>query len=178
LTSAWNSSVENAIHAWVVAGSGLPADKVIWSLQTGPLLELPYITMRCAVVSTSGLDWIDLEFAANPTPENEVDYIVRGSRRALLELQCYADATDVTGMAAQSILGNVIASARLPSIRSALNTAKIGVSVAEPIQFLGQVADSVGFEPRAITRIPMHLVNEISETGTFIETVQIVPINE
>lgn len=174
MTRAWNSTVEDAIHAWIVAGSGLPAAKVVWALQRGPIPESPYISARCAVLRSPGIDWIDAEATGDPIPSDGARLRVRGPRVATLELQCFADPTDAAGAAAQSILNDVVASARLPSVREGLRAAGVGVSTSEPIQFAGVVTDKVGFEPRAITRVMLHLANEVSETGPNIETVQLV----
>jgi len=51
-------SIENAIHAWVVAASGLSADSVIWSRQGGARPDTPFIEMSYGI-KREGIDWVD-----------------------------------------------------------------------------------------------------------------------
>jgi len=53
-------AVQAAIHAWVVAGSGLTADKVVWGEQYAPRPAAPAIVMRIHVISTIGTDWLNV----------------------------------------------------------------------------------------------------------------------
>lgn len=171
--TAWTEDVENALHAWVVAGSQLPPERVVWAQQGGPVPESPWVSMRCSVLRTLGLDWVDYTPAATPVPGGEATAHVRGPRVATLELQCYGDAT-AAGVAPQAVLDRVVASARLPSVSATLRAAGVSVASSEPTQFLGQVADSARFEPRAVARVQLHLASEITEPATVIETVQTV----
>lgn len=63
MSIAW-STVEAAIHAWVVASSGLSADNVIWSGQNSKRPTVPYIALRMANIQRIGYDW--LEAVDNP----------------------------------------------------------------------------------------------------------------
>lgn len=53
------AAVEDAIQAWMVAGSGLAADHVIWTQQTAPRPTGEYIAMRLSGPMGVGRDWID-----------------------------------------------------------------------------------------------------------------------
>ncbi len=53
------STVEDAIWAWIVAGSGLAGDHVTWAQQTAPRPSGEFISMRLTVLSRSGRDWLD-----------------------------------------------------------------------------------------------------------------------
>lgn len=57
---AW-TTVEDAIHAWVAAGSGLAATSVVWEAQQGPRPAGPYISMRLGGVEAQGRDWVEVE---------------------------------------------------------------------------------------------------------------------
>lgn len=52
------STIEDAIHDWIAAGSGLANDHVIWADQGGPRPVGPYIAMRLSVMQR-GRDWLD-----------------------------------------------------------------------------------------------------------------------
>lgn len=56
MTIPW-STVENGIHSWVVSGSGLAADHVIWAQQSGPRPVGVYISLRFITLRTLGRDW-------------------------------------------------------------------------------------------------------------------------
>lgn len=60
LPATWNA-MEDAIHAWVVAGSGLPATSVRWAQQTDPRPAGPYISVRLRSLRGVGHDWVDVE---------------------------------------------------------------------------------------------------------------------
>src|SRR5262245_40193577 len=52
------TTIENAIQAWMIAGSGLAADHVIWDSSAAPPTG-QYISMRFSVVDKLGFDWVD-----------------------------------------------------------------------------------------------------------------------
>ena len=55
------TTIQNAIHSWVVNGSGLPADKVIWAQQYAPRPAEPAISMRLSILDDIGVPWLDME---------------------------------------------------------------------------------------------------------------------
>lgn len=55
---AWQT-VEDAIQAWITAGSGLASDHVIWAQQTAPRPTGEFISMRMLVLERAGRDWLD-----------------------------------------------------------------------------------------------------------------------
>lgn len=57
-------TVENALQAWPVAGSGLPGASVIWATQNGPRPAVPFIDLRVTIFQQVGVDW--LEYADKP----------------------------------------------------------------------------------------------------------------
>lgn len=55
------NALEDAIHAWIVAGSGLAAGQVIWYGQNGPAPSGTYITVRMRSIRPTGNDWVDVD---------------------------------------------------------------------------------------------------------------------
>lgn len=53
------STIEDAVQAWIVAGSGLASDHVVWSEQTAPRPQGEFISMRLTVLEQRGRDWFD-----------------------------------------------------------------------------------------------------------------------
>lgn len=164
-----NSVVSNAIHSWIVSGSGLSADKVIWKDQTGPRPSTPFVMMSIESIRNPGLDWRDAERLDNPDSGEEIRYSVRGMRVARLTLECFGEATGDTNPV--SVLDATLSASALPSIRNALRTAKIGIGTIEPVRSLTGLINSVMREPRAMVTVGLHLTSELSELGTNIETV-------
>lgn len=89
MTVAWNSTVESAIHAWVVAGSGLAASQVIWAGQNGPRPAAPMIEMRCLVVGKSSQDWLDTDDNYIAIDDDVVESVDAGTNRLTLTAHDY-----------------------------------------------------------------------------------------
>lgn len=172
MTVAWNAATEKAIQNWVVIGSGLAADKVIWSQQDGPRPASPYIALRPASLAATGIDWVDVVDSEAPTPGNEIEYHVRGPRIVELWMQCHG--VVATGdQSPVAILESVRTSHRLPSVRKPLKDAKIGVADSTPVSYLGSTINNANFEPRAVMSVTLHLASDVSEPGTVIESAEI-----
>ena len=108
-------------------------------------------------------------------PGAEVLQKLRGPRRAMLTLQCFAGAptggapTGPTSPAA--VLHDAISSYALESRTNALIAAGIGVGTFEHIMSIDGIVNTTRFEPRAIGTVFLHLASEIVETSTYIQTV-------
>lgn len=166
------STLESAIAAWVRAGSGLGIGQVIWAAQDGPRPATPYISIATVSIVRVGQDWADTHDAPSPAPGAEIEFRARGSRVVTLSLQCYA--TEPTGASmAMAILENVVASAVLPTHNDNLDAAGFGVSNFDPVSSISGVINSSNFEPRAATQVRGFVSHEITELGTYIETVEL-----
>jgi len=269
------TTVEDAIQAWIVAGSGLAADHVIWSDQGGPRPVGQYVAMRVSILANRGRDWLDrvdkfITFAdltissinvgadtfaiaghgrvtgdgpmrietsggtapadasgvltgrdvwaiavdantvklastfqnavaAVPVPIDvtsagtgtnvlvdtptttragqEIEFRLRGPRRAVLELQCFGGAPTGTGpigaSSPTSLLHDAIASHALETRASALAAAGIGVAGFDEAKSIPEIVDVVRFEPRAVAAVRLHLASEIVETATYVQIVNV-----
>lgn len=165
------ATIENALHAWVVAGSGLPAEKVIWAQQDAPRPAPPFIAMRLRNPQRIGQDWLDV-VDAGVTPGQEIQIKSRGTRTMTLSLQAFSAAS--TGInAAVMQLDAVRSVSNLPTVRDALNTAGLGLGPFEGVQSLDGVLSESVFEPRATMGALLFLSSEVSEFATYIETAEI-----
>jgi hypothetical protein len=105
----------------------------------------------------------------------EIIQKLRGPRRALLTLQCFAGAptggaaTGATSPAA--VLHDAITSYATETRSAALVAAGIGVGQIEPIKAIDGIVNSVRLEPRAIGAVYLHLASELVETSTYIQIV-------
>ncbi len=169
-------AVENAIAVWVLAGSGLPPDRVIWSRQNRARLPStkPYFELRITRTEKPGVDWRTHKDATVPTPGREIEYVIRGARVATLSMTCYA--SDGIGDASpDEIVDNVQMSVLDPDVAAGLQLAGVGVGRFDPIQFIEGVVNSTIIEPRATLTVSLHLAREKSAFGTYIETYELEP---
>lgn len=167
---AW-ATVEDALRAWVVAGSGLPDAKVLWSAQDMPRPIAPYAVVRVTSLRGVGQDWLDVEDNPDSTGSDGLEIVqkARGIRRCTLGLQYFADAA--TGsLGAVGVLDAVASASRLPSIREALTAAGIGLADLGQARSLDGVLNRAHLEPRAVADHVFYLASEVEEFGTIIET--------
>lgn len=178
-------SIEDALFAWVQSSSGLVAAQVIWSQQTAPRPTGCYIEMTLDVQPV-GRDAVTVEDNPAPSAGAEILHKQRGPRHGVLKLQCYAGSpvpeSPVGARNVLSILSDVVSSYALPTKAAMLDAGGVSVLRYEKVQRIGGVVNGVIFEPRAFTTVHLGLASEISEAGTYIQTVnatnQIVTPNQ
>ena len=161
-----NTAAENAIHEWVRLASGLPADHVLWEGRH-PYPSGTWILMRVTGSRDFGAPWVDRKATAG----DNVEYTARGLREARLELQCIAG--DEGGEAScVALLEDVIGKRLLPSHRTALSAAGVGLGAVAPVRWIPAGREAL-FEPRALVEIAVNLASEASETGPAIKHVEV-----
>jgi hypothetical protein len=161
---AW-STARTALHAWVVAATGISEENVRWVKTGVPRAAAPYISMRILSVAPIGQDWAASTDAAIPAPGAELTYRTCGQRVFVLRLQAFGDTAE------QSL--ELLAGSRWsPPQASALNTAGVGVTSVGIVQSMDGMANGL-FEQRAVCEIRGLLSSEIVETATYIETAEI-----
>ena len=167
------TALEDAIQAWVVSGSGLAADRVVYRGQPAPQPSGAYITIGLLALRRIGQDGARPEANPIPTPGAEILHRATGVRELRLSLQCYAGSPHGVTSAMMRLEG-VVSAAALPVRRGALNAAGLGVHEFGPVQSVdGFVGAHAFFEPRAMVEVRCHVASEVVETGTFIEFVEI-----
>lgn len=178
MSIAW-STVEDAIVAWVRAGSGLAAGKVYWSQQEGARPAGASIALRLGGFRPVGKDWLTIEALPELEQEPGADYrfLLRGARRAVLTMQAFPTPPPATGAqpspsSAVAMLAGVASNRYLPSRATLLSAAKVGVLSFGPIQSVDGIIGA-SFESRAVLEVQLAFAAEVSELGTTIETVEI-----
>lgn len=166
------SVAQNTIHAWVAAGSQLPAAQVIWAAQQAPRPPGQIVVLRLASVASVGQDWTRTESNPTPTPGAEVVRKVQGHRVATLSIQVFGGASPLGASANLAVLERIMSAVRLPSIHAALGAARVGfLSAGAPIVVDGARGDLL--EARAAVEVQLCLISELSETGTNIAVVEV-----
>jgi hypothetical protein len=170
-------AAEDAIHAWVVVGSGLAADRVYWVGQGGALPPRPFITLQLRSEVQTATDWLDTELTPGLPQGAELTHTVHGGRLGQLSIQCFATAATGNQSPAR-ILAAVVAAVALPSVDQALNAAGVGVGIIGPQTMVPDVdIDQATPRPRANVDVSLNLTKVgPTETGTRIDVVGIATI--
>lgn len=170
-----DTAKENAIHAWVVAASQLAAERIIWSEQAGPRPAGPHVSLQVMDVRQRGQAAVTVRDAPSPTPGAEIEHAVGLVGRATLSVQVFAGVSGGAPTApdgARSIADRLRTRSWLPSIRTALNEAGVGILSFGSVTSLPGMAGGL-FEARATLTVELALTAQASETGTIIETVEL-----
>lgn len=168
----WDTTLA-ALHAWVVTGSQLSASNVRWSGQGGTRPTGSWISLRVISDVPIGHDWTDVTDSLEPIVDGaEIVYTVRGSRRGVLNIQCFAG-NDVGVSSAFGILRRFGSAIKLPAARAILSASKVSLGSIGPVNDIPAIINVTEFEPRATLDIVFFSVDEVTETGTNIETVEI-----
>lgn len=163
---------ESALRAWVVSASGYASAKVYFANDGGARPAPPCISLNVVDLRRVGQDWVDTQDAASPTPGAEIEYVARGVRVGTLRLQCFA--VDPAGTAgARAVLDDVVLKLALPSISDALDAANVSVSAVGPVQSTAAIVNTTLLEPRAMVDATIRVAAQVSEFGTYIESVDI-----
>lgn len=146
------TAMENAIYAWVLAGSGLAASQVIWgrhSARNSPQPSGTFISMRITGTNRVSSDVLRMREVAGV-----IEHYVEGPRQPTLELTCFAGDAYGAGQA-HNVLDRVLAAIRWPSVADALREGRVAVGRRGPIRVVDG-ARSTMFDPRAIVEIGLH----------------------
>lgn len=80
IPATW-TAIEDAIHAWVVAGTGLPGTSVLWENQGAPRPAGAFVSMRLSSIEARGHDWIQVE--GNPLTFLDLSVVVDAGANTL-----------------------------------------------------------------------------------------------
>lgn len=162
------AALEEALHAWVMIGSQLDADHVIWcpeGVDPGPVPTGTYIELRLININRVSDDWTKLTRSGN-----SIVHHVRGTRHPTLQLTCIAG--DRYGaMRPSKILERVLTSVSLPSVRAVLRGI-VGIGPRGQINVITARRSGL-FDPRATVEVGLHTVIEIYEVAPEMKRVNV-----
>lgn len=166
------TAVENALRAWVKAGSGLDNEHVIWAEQGGPRPDGAFVTVRIGdLVPVGAFDEVTHGYDATQPLGEEIEHVVRGERSCMVSVQAFTP--EVMGSAsARAVASRVLTALQRPSVRDALEAA--GLSVYDPgtVKYVPAIVGTE-FEARAVLEVGFYLVETASERGGYIAKVQV-----
>ena len=176
--TSW-ANLENAILAWVSAGSGLAAGQIYLADQDLRRTETTArITYRLSTGgSNAGPPELATDYSGARPAGTEVRYTAKQAGELVVQIQAFAP-VPADGASSISPARNLMEACRgalgLPSVRDALNAVGLGVLDEGKVQRLAAVAGST-FEDRAHLDVRFFLTLAAQEQLGYIATVSITP---
>lgn len=160
------TAAEDAIHAWLVAATGVPAARALWRDQAFAEPASPYLTLKIIGVTSIGHD--GLEHSVIPDGEPGADLLTKteGRRDVSVSVQAYSDALTGAG-SALSLLSAAQDALGLPGVRARLRAGGVSPFNAGAITDLSAVRET-RVQSRAVMTTQFHAVASTSERGTYI----------
>lgn len=163
------SALQIALRAWVVNASRLDDKAVIWAEQAAVRLPRPFITMRLgSLTPVGGLDEVRYSTDLTQPLGQEMTETVLGRRELGLSLQCFGQSDE----SARQILSRVQTSLSLSAVIDALHEAGISVFDIGQVQNVSVLRETA-FEPRALLEVRCYVCESVSESNTYIATVEV-----
>lgn len=171
---AWEP-IEDAIHAWVVASTGLAAERVIWADQNADAPDNPFVSIRIGDLVPVGAVDETVEVHRPELPAgSDLEQRVSGVRDFTVALQAFTDETHGSA-SARALLGRAQMGLRRPSLRAALHEAGlVPWDDAGAVQNLTAL-DVADFEGRAVLSVRFYVREEELEYVSWIGSVTATP---
>lgn len=163
------TQIEDAIVAWIVAGSGLSTNNVLWEAQNAPKPDADentdgtWISVQVTALDAVGIDWRDYVEADDPQPGEELVSEAKGTRLCDVRLQCYVDPRHRRPTAGIQILDNVRLADTLGDY--------VGLASFSAVSFVGFQRTKTIFEPRTVMTGQFFLLRGVTGTATYVEFV-------
>lgn len=163
------TALQSALRAWVVNASKLDDKAVVWSEQPAVRLPLPFIVMRLGnLANVGGPDEVQYTTDLDAPAGTEMTETVLGRRELTVSIQCFGNGAETT----RQVLSRVLTSLSLTGVSDALHAAGISVFDAGPVQNVSALRETA-FEPRALLEVRCYVCDSVSESNTYIATVEV-----
>lgn len=167
------STIEDAIHDWIVLGSQLAPERIIWGGERAPRPAAttqppatPWIELQFLSVRSPGLPWVEREEIPADPPEFPLPRLLmrrRNQAEARLQLTCFGPGRD-----SMRLLHDVVS-----THSEDLDLAGVGIGEVGEVTLLPGLRSGL-FEPRAVVEIQLHLSAELTQTyDDYIQHVQL-----
>jgi hypothetical protein len=160
------AAVRLAIRSWVVTGSALSGDHVIWVGQQHRVPDGAYITLRLSTIDPLGHDESSITEAAGVLTEH-----LTGHRDAKLTITCFSGIDEHDATRAVLTLDSVRTAARLMTVANVLQAANVGVNHIADVRAIGATINNTQFDSRAELVVHLNLVSELTGAADAIQTV-------
>lgn len=166
---AW-ATLEDAVRTWVVNATALGADRVYFSEQDLPVSEIaPRISIRLGDLVQIGQDGFHTSYDPLQPAGQEIEVKAAGMRELVVDLQAFAPTTVGAGVTARSLLALAQAALSLPSVRTLLNDAGLGLLEQGTVQRVPQPRQAM-WEDRATLSVRFCVAQSVSERIGYIDT--------
>ncbi len=187
------AEIQDALYTWVADTSGLSEDRfgfqspettgldeplgfgtspVIWAFQSAVQPRLPYAMLKLSPVrKVGGLD--ELNYTDTGASGKEIVYTVRGHRETTLTLEVFSNSV-VNGKTAMDYIERALISLRLPTQLSNLRQSGLSLVGWDSVLDLTALV-ATAYQSRAQCDIKFYLLDTVSETVGYIETVELTP---
>lgn len=170
------TAIEDALHAWAVAATGVAADHVLWANQNSGRPAGAWVTLARGAIIGPGSDRMVVSNTSGSPPSGaEVTHTARGRRELPVTLAVYDAAVTGAG-SALAVAEQARASLNKPSVRAQLRAAGIVVFDHGDVRDVPAL-DAVGFEGRAVLEIRCYVAEVVSETSGYIASAIITDLD-
>lgn len=166
---SWET-IEDALHAAVVALTGIPGNRCIWTYQGGKAAASPYCSLQIDGIRGVGQPWKNKTYDAGA--DNQV-VKVRQHQMAVFTVQYFADTPDTPGViprAPMSALMNF--EAGLDLYEYEIDQAGCGIGEISPIQFIAPGGGGI-LQARSIVTVALHVTSELERREDYVARWQI-----
>ncbi len=168
------TTIQNAIHAWLSAATGLPC---VWEKQNGlPQRPASYVSMDLGTMTGVGGDVLTHDYSAARPLGQEVEVTAEKSGEWVLKVQAFLELQPgQTGDMAVALLSKAVARLALPSVRDSLHAAGMGVVDVGSVLNLTGLA-SVKWQGRATVDVRLSVIESVSERVGYFATAEVTTV--
>lgn len=167
---SWET-LENAIVVAVKAASGYSTGSVAWADQGKTAPSGDYVLLRLGDIPPDATAVPSQTTAYSATPAGaELTHTYRHAREFFLSIQVFT-ATVRGDASARAIAAKIQNNFSLSSVREALRAAGLGLLHAGGVKVIPNPLKGTRFEGRALLEPRFYILDTVTETTTFIQTV-------
>lgn len=165
------SALEDAVRAWVLAASGLAADKVLFAHQNGVSpVPGPAAIISLGDLSSVGLDETSHTYDVSRPAGQEIEYTAAAVVETIASVSLFTRET-VGDSSAMARAERCRVALSLPSVRDALNAAGVGVMAASTVRWVPEV-DGARWQGQAVLEVRLVLRQTATERTGYISSVE------
>lgn len=170
------TTIDDALHAWIVSALSITAARVIWANQNLPQPAYPYVTLQHpGLVEVGTLDETISSTDLTADPGEEIELLTTGPREFTLTVTAHVDVgTDAYNSDAQAtaLLSLAQSSLGQRSVLDALSVAGIAIIERLPVLDTSVVVNGE-WNSQATMDVRMRVTSEMTEQIGYIDKVKL-----